>query len=537
MIKEAARELLKNALQSLGIKAEITFDYPPSIEMGHYATNVALKAAKSLGKNPREAAEAIIRAIPEKEKGDFSFSVAGPGFINIKVASALLHKELARIIEKKEKFLSFHKKKRKTILEFVSANPTGPLTLAAGRGGFYGDVLANILALTGEKAYREYYINDAGNQIRTLGFSVRASLGLIPDAEEYYRGAYIVDWAKGHRAEIEGRLSRPPEKEGSLFADYILKRYIVPALGERGMKVHFDKWFSEAKGIRAKHLVEKMRDLLVKKGVTYEKEGALWLKTSAHGDDKDRVIITSEGLPTYFLVDISYHYDKFERGFDRAIDILGADHHGYVPRLQAAMALLGHAGKLEIIITQFVRLLKDGREMKMSKRLGTYVAMDDLLAEVGHDAARFFFLMRSVDTHMDFDADLAKERSKKNAVFYVKYAHARIASILKKAKGKAKINPKKINYALLEHPTELELLCELMRFPEVIEAIADDYQVLRLPNYAISLADAFHRFYEQSRVITDNHDLTKARIALLLGTQIVLRKALDIMNIDAPQKM
>lgn len=537
MMKEVLHDALGKVLHSLKVKTDIKLEHPPSLEFGHFATNVALQAARDLEKSPRDVALMILENLPKSIIKNFETSIAGPGFINFKATPAYLQAVLKEILVKKDKAFTFPKKRENINLEFLSANPTGPLTLANGRGGFYGDALGNVLAAVGYNVHREFYINDSGNQMKMLGSAVRAALGLVPDEEEYYHGRYIATWAKEHKEEIAKRLDTPPEEEGRIFADYILAHYIKPVVGKRGMHIMFDTWFSEYAELHKKKKIEKVKQELIKKGLTYKAEGALWLKTTLEGDDKDRVIITKEGTPTYFLVDIAYLLNKISRKYNRGILILGADHHGYIPRLRAVQALLGHKDWLRILITQFARLMKDGQEFAMSKRRGTYVAMDELLDEVGHDAARFFFLLHALNTHMDFDADLAKKKSSKNPVFYVKYAHARMASILKKARTRAKFDVKKVDYSLLSDPHELELIFELTKFKDLLLDIGESYEVHRLPHYAIALADKFHRFYEHSRVITDDRNLTRARLALLLGTKLVLAKVLGIMGIEAPDKM
>lgn len=536
-MKEVLRDALEKALHSLKVKTDIRLEHPPSLEFGHFATNVALQAARELKKSPRDVALLILEALPKTITNKFETSIAGPGFINFKATPVHLQGILKEILVKKDKAFAFPKKKEKINLEFLSTNPTGPATLANGRGGFFGDVLGNVLTQVGYKVHREFYINDGGNQMKMLGSAVRASLGLIPDHEEYYHGTYVADWAKEHAKDVTKRLEAPPEEEGRIFADYILAHYIKPVVGKRGMRIAFDTWFSEYRELHQKKKVAKVKEELIKKGLTYEAEGALWLKTTLGGDDKDRVIVTKEGVPTYFLVDIAYLMHKIGRKFNRGILILGADHHGYVPRLYAVAALLGHKDWLRVLITQFVRLIKNGEEFKMSKRRGTYVAMDELLDEVGHDAARFFFLLHALNTHMDFDADLAKKKSSQNPVFYVKYAHARMASIVKKARTRARFDVKKVDYSLLSDPHELELVFELSKLKDLVGDIAETHDVHKLSHYAISLADKFHRFYEHCRVITDDRDLTRARLSVLLGTKLVLKKTLDIIGIEAPDRM
>ena len=394
--------------------------------------------------------------------------------------------------------------------------------MANGRGGFYGDVLANILEAVEHKVTREYYINDAGNQVRLLGESILAAEGNPPaggpDREELYKGEYI----KALRG-----------KSAQQATAYLLKQ-IKASLKKAG--ISFDMWFSEKNNIHKTQALKKTLNFLQEKKLVQEHEGALWLGVP---ENDGAVIIKSDGVPTYFLADLAYHYDKFlTRTFDCAINIWGADHHGYVARMKRGVEALGvDSHRLHIIIMQLVRLVSGGKEVRMSKRTGDFVTLDDLLDMVGVDAARWFFLERSPDTHMDFNLDLAKERSKKNPVYYVQYAHARACSILKKSKIKnQKSKIQTIN--LLQESSELALIKKLLQLPEVVEDIASDYQVQRLPKYAYELARAFTDFYENCRVIdTTNQELTKARLYLVQAAQKTLSKTLALMGIDAPEAM
>ena len=379
--------------------------------------------------------------------------------------------------------------------------------------------MANILEKAGYKVTREYYINDTGAQIKKLGHSV------IGGAEAVYKGEYIVEL----KNKVKGN---DPEKVGEAAAKIILEKMIKPSLKKMGIK--FDVWFSE-KDLYKKGEVDKAIAELSKKGFTYESEGAVWFKSKDIGDDKDRVLIRADGIKTYFASDIAYLKNKFKRGFGKLVMFLGADHYGYVPRLKAASSAFGFKGEsIDAIVMQLVRLFEKGKEVRMSKRTGIYVTIDELIDEVSLDVARFFFLTISPNTHMNFNLDLAKEKSEKNPVFKVQYAYARICSILKKA-GKLSIqNP---NFKLLAEHSELELIKELARLPEIIEDAAKDYQIQRLPQYAMNLADVFHKFYENCRVISDDKKLTNSRLALVIATKIVLKNTLDLMGVSAPEKM
>jgi arginyl-tRNA synthetase len=434
-------------------------------------------------------------------------------------------------------------KGKKTQVEFISANPTGPLTLGNGRGGFMGDTLANCLEKAGFSVQREYYINNTGNQIKTLGFSVLDVLGVkAAKREDLYRGEYIVEVAKKLQKQIDIQSDNLNTSEvGEKAAKIVFDDFIKPVLTK--IKINFDNFVSEKK-LHESGKVEAALDLLKKKNLVEEKEGALWFKSKIGLEDKDRVLVRSEfdgeRSPTYFLADIAYHLGKFDRGFDKVIDIWGADHAGYVPRIKAAATALGFSDKLDIIIVQLVRLVESGKEIRMSKRTGTFVTLEELVNEVGLDVARFFFISHAANTHMDFDLKLAKERSSKNPVYYVQYAHARCSSILKKAKeeGLETKNLSKVKTSLLDEPSESSLIRVLIKLPELVEDISQSYAVHLLPSYTQEVADSFHKFYEQVRVIDPkNKELTAARLALVSATKIVLANSLDLMGISHPTRM
>ncbi|MFH1423872.1 MAG: arginine--tRNA ligase [Candidatus Nealsonbacteria bacterium] len=507
MIRQEITRLIQKATGESQEKIRVTC--PEGDGFGDYTTNIALQ----LKKPADEIAGKLKSALFEKVE------VKGPGFINFFLSKEYLRKQAGAILKEKE---SFGKLKigrgQKVNVEFISANPTGPLTLGNGRGGFWGDVLANVLSAAGFEAKREYYINDTGEQIRKLGHSV------IGDSEAVYQGQYIEELRK----KIKGN---DPEKIGLAAAKIILREMIKPTI--KKMKIKFDVWFSE-KTLYQKKEADKILDILKKKRLSYESEGALWFKSTQFGDDKDRVLIKAGGEETYLTSDIAYLKNKLARGFQKLIFFWGADHYGYVARLKAAAEALGYKKEqINIIVMQLVRLIREGKEVRMSKRTGTYVTLDELIDEVGLDVARFFFLTRSADTHLNFDLALAKTQSDKNPVYYIQYAHARICSILRKAKM-LKVGP---STSLLEHPTEMKLIRQLMRFPEVIEDTAKDYQVQRLPQYAVDLAAVFHQFYRDCHVISEDKNLTQARLSLVSATQIVLKNALSLMGVSAPEKM
>jgi len=515
MARKEIKKLIEKAVSDLYEKpVEVTVDRPQDPVFGDYSTNVALM----LKKNPQEIAGAI------KNKVFFEKIEVRNGFVNFFISKEYLQKQVGKVLEEDSGFGRLRiGKEQKVNVEFISANPTGPLTLGNGRGGFCGDVLANVLSAAGFKVKREYYINDTGEQVRKLGHSV------LGDSQAVYRGDYIEDLRK----KIKGESA---EKIGQKAAGIILREMIKPTI--KKMKINFDVWFSEKDLYRGKE-TEKVLALLERKGLSYEKEGAVWFKSSEFGDDKDRVLIKADGESTYFLSDIAYLKNKFKRGFKTLFFFWGADHFGYINRMKAAAQALGFDKEnIRIVIMQLVRLVQQGKEVKMSKRTGTYVTLDELMDEAGLDAARFFFLARSPDTHLNFDLDLAKEQSEKNPVYYIQYAHARICSILRKLKIKNS-NPKTTAQGLksLSHPSELNLMKELIRFPEIIEDTAKDYQVQRLPQYAVETATAFHRFYRDCRVISDDKELSRVRLSLVLAAKIVLKNTLDLMGISAPEKM
>lgn len=529
------------------ISEDIEIDVFPSEkeEFGHYSTNVAFKLAPALKKKPMEIAKEMVSNVRRQASGAFEkVEVVAPGFVNFWLSPKILQKELAAILKEKESFGKLRTRhSQKVNVEFVSANPTGPLTMANGRGGFYGDVLANVLEKAGHKVTREYYINDTGNQIFLLGLSilnktapakVEEILAKHPIADKavLYIGAYIDNLANVLGA---GRLrEESPMKIGQRASRQLL-RDIKKSLRLAGIR--HNVWFSEDKNLHKKGELKKALAFLEKKGLVKKREGALWLALSGDEGLNDAVLVKSDGEPTYFLADLAYHYDKFlKRKFDIAIDIWGADHHGYAERMKKGIRALGiDPNKLKIIITQLVRLMSKGKEVKMSKRKGEFITLDDLIKEVGLDVARFFFLMYSPDTHMDFDLDLAKERSQKNPVYYAQYAFVRAHNILNKTKKRQQITT---NLRLLNSESEIKLMLELVKLPDIIRQAAEDYQVHRLTKYASELSRAFHNFYEKERVLNaENKNLKESRLALVSAAKIVLGNLFDILGISKPKKM
>jgi len=536
MVRAKINDLVKKAVERLigaGVFVAIDLDDVLGCDSaspckdkthGDYSSNIAMRLARPAKKAPLEIAAAIAEEI-KKDKGFELFSkveIAAPGFINFKLTQKFLASETAKIIKDGKKYgaVGFGKGKF-TQVEFVSANPSGQLHVGNGRSAFYGDALANVLAKAGYRVDREYYINDAhvSKQIQTLGAT---ALG---------RGeAYLSPYLKDKIASLQSKLSKIHSETdaGAFLAREVtkdLKKFVAKGLG-----IKFDNWMSE-ESLYKDRLVMKTYDILKKKGLVIEREDAYWLDM-ARFNQKDEVLLRKNGSPTYFLSDIAYHLDKMKRGYKKIIDIWGADHQGHVPRMKAVMDILGYKGEFEVLICQIVTI-KGG---KISKREGNIISLNWLIDEVGVDAARFFYLQNSLQSQMEFDVALAKQKSSDSPVFYVQYAHARIASILGKAKIK-KIVAAAADFKLLEHPSEMALMKELLRLPEVVQDTARDYQIQRLCLYSTELAASFHKFYCDCQVIGDNAKLTQARLALVAATKATLENTLALLGISAPEKM
>jgi len=556
-IKSFLSEGIHRAIKNIGLNADdliFSVEPPANVEYGDYATNAALLLSSQFKRSPHGVAQEILRALDKDDLFNnvvYKKTVAGPGFVNFYISSEYLAKQIKNILENNENFgRSNIGQKKKVQIEFISANPTGPLTLGNGRGGFLGDALANVLDFVGYDVSREFYVNDTGEQIKKLGWSIIAAGKLsasekleIPyKPEELYAGGYIQEMAykmgisKFSKEELDVEaISRSASK--MLLED--IKRVVKKS------KIHFDVWFSE-KSLHRQGLVKTVLEEIQKKGLIEKKDGATWLKIPDDPQTKERVLIKSSGEATYLLSDITYHYDKFKRRrFNKVIDIFGADHHATAKTLLAALSALKWFQPV-IILMQLVRLIEDGQEVRMSKRTGTFITLEELIDTVGLDAARFFFLMREPNSHMDFDLNLAKERSDKNPVYYVQYAHARASSIIEKAKeeGLALSLSKGIgkdfihNFSSkIEHPSELSLIKKLIRLPEILEEISQNNEVSRLPYYATELAAEFSAFYRDCHVIVEDKELSKARLALVCATRIVLANTLKLMGIYAPQRM
>ena len=551
-VKEKICIIINQSLEKAKAKKELHFEEQPKyiIEVprekahGDFAVNVAMLLSKQAKKAPRAIAEIIVKYIEDEEELLSNIEIAGPGFINFTLNTNWLYEILPRVLNEDILYgSSDYGKGEKVQLEFVSANPTGLLHMGNARGAALGDTLGNLLQAIGYDVTREFYINDAGNQIENFGKSLEArylqQLGYdVSFPEEGYHGEDIFDTVKTIIAEVG---------EKYLHIDSALRRefLIQKALDEKitairkdltSFGVEYDVWFNE-QSLHDSGAISKTMQELQEKGYVYEKEGALWLKAKLFGDEKDEVIVRANGLPTYYAADLAYHKNKFERGFQKVINIWGADHHGHVARMKGAVKALGYdPEQLQIIIMQLVRLLRGGEIVRMSKRSGQYITLSELIDEVGKDAARFFFVMRSPDSHLDFDLDLAKAESSENPVYYVQYAHARINSILK-ALGTELPKVEDVDFQLLSDTAEIELIRKIADLPEEILQAAINLEPHHLTRYAQELAAHFHSFYNSCRVLCNDEKLKNARLLLVNATRITLRNVLVLLGVSAPERM
>jgi arginyl-tRNA synthetase len=554
-MKQKLTGLLEKSIQA-GIDARLLPPVAPShieVELtkdpghGDYASNIAMVLASQVKKNPREIAKILSEGIEDCEGLLEKVEIAGPGFLNFFIREGALTTLLDTVDRQGEHYGSSNVGQgRRVQVEFVSANPTGPLHIGHARGAVVGDVMANILAATGYQVFREYYINDSGNQMNNLGKSVllryRELLGeTVEFPEGCYRGDYIRDLAAElvkrdgdrHLHEKQDELIRP-------FTDYAAGS-ILKGIKEdlRLFGVVFDLYFSERELYRDDG-VGKLLRTLQEKDFIYREGEALWFRTTAFGDEKDRVVIRQNGEPTYFAADIAYHRNKFLRGFETVIDIWGADHHGYIPRMSAAVQALGYdQDALKVILIQLVNLLRDGKPAAMSTRSGEFVTLHEVVDEVGKDAARYNFLMRRSDSHLDFDLELAKRQSNENPVYYVQYAHARICSILRMAAERGVAVPEygQVDAGLLKLPEEIDLIKTITRFPEVVEGAARTLEPHRLTFYLNDLAAIFHSYYNKNKVLSDDGALSGARLFLVRSVLTVLKNALNMLGVSTPEKM
>lgn len=522
--------------------SDIVLENPKEASFGDYATNIAMRLAKVAHKAPVIIANEIVALLDFKKISASIVTVANPGFINITMDVDYLINVINKINEQKENYGSSTIHNNESIcLEYVSANPTGFLHVGHGRGAAYGDSLANVMMKAGYKVNREHYVNDAGNQITNMAKSVYARYkelyGLpLEIPEDGYHGKEIIEVAKKFK-----------EKYGDLYLNnFDLKLFREFGTNEllnnlkkdlKSFNVEFDTWFSETSLYETKQ-VERVLELLKERNCTYINEGATWLKTTPYGDEKDRVIIKSDGSYTYLLPDIAYHANKLSRGYDHLIDVLGADHHGYIPRLKAAVAMVGgNSDLIDVEILQMVRVMENGEEVKMSKRSGKAITLIDLIDEVGTDALRYFYVDKSLSTHMDLDLDFMKQKSNDNPVYYAQYAHARICGIFAKFENEGNTFKPSTTFEHLNKEKVKPLLLTLLKYPSLILEIAEKRLVHKLPHFIYELASQLHSYYNDEKVITDNIDATNEKLTVLLAVKIVLKDALNLIGVSAPERM
>ena len=554
-MKKAIKEIIECALDKaknageleLADAPDIVVEKPKDEKMGDFACNIAMTLARSERKNPKVIAQIIERHIEKGTAGLDSVEIAGPGFLNLKMSRKFFLDRLADAVEQRNEFgKSNVGQGTKIMIEFVSANPTGPLHIGHGRGAAVGDALARILKKAGYDLKTEYYVNDVGNQMNILGRStwLRYLELLGNDAdfpEDHYRGEYIKDIAQLAIDQHGKKFFDKPEGECVPFFKELAKDNILEGIKKdlSNFRVTFDNWFSE-QSLYENNSVEGAIEWLRNEGHVYDKDGAVWLKSSAFDDDKDRVIVKKTGEKTYFCSDIAYHQNKIKRGFKKLINLMGADHHGYVPRMEAVLQAMGYDKNIfKILLIQFVSLLRGGEKVAMSTRSGEFETLSDVVNEVGVDAARYYFLMRSSDAHLDFDLELAKQETSENPVFYIQYAHARICSIFRGAEEKGIQFPGNgsNDLSLLVEEEEFSIIKAILAFPEVVEKSALALEVHRISHYLLDLVSRFHGYYSRHRVISDDVPLTLARLYLLDGLRITIRNGFDLMGISVPEKM
>lgn len=534
--------LIKEALKDCGLDHELIgefyLDLPTDPRFGDLSCNVAMRFAKLAKKSPRDVGLEIISALARRlEQSDIKdcikeVRVEGAGFINFYLAERYLYQQLERVLKHAKEALRLdlgHGKK--VLIEFVSANPTGSLSVAHARQAAVGDCLANIFDFMGFAVKREYYLNDEGNQINILGDSVRLRMKeldgeKIEFPENYYQGDYIFDIAR--EAKDKGIKL---DALGDFAANFILD-IIRKELDDFGVK--FDHWSSQ-KELRVSGRIESDLEILKKNSRLYEEGGALWFRSTEFGDDKDRVVIKSDGSYTYLAPDICYHQEKYRRGFEWLINLWGPDHHGYISRLKASVAAFGHdPGSLSVVIVQLATIFRDGKIVHMSTRKGQYITLREVLDEVGADASRFFFVMRRTSSHLDFDLDVAKKQTSENPVFYVQYAHARISSILRQAEVKAIVDA---DLSLLKEEEELALIKKILQFPSMLNVVLSTLDPFMVTIYLQELSETFHKFYDQHRVLGQDEAVTKARLALIEGAKIAIATGLELLGVSRPEKM
>lgn len=551
VIQQLVRDALAHAKQNgdleMATEPEIVIEKPKDSKMGDFSTNLAMMLAKPERKSPKVIAEAICKYLKNGSGQVAKVETAGPGFINIKMAPSFFLQRLLKVAEADENFgSSTIGNREKVLVEYVSANPTGPLHVGHGRGAAVGNTLSKILLKAGYDLKTEYYVNDVGNQMNILGRSTWLRYQEILNKkvefpEDHYQGDYVNDIAREIIDQKGDEFLEASEEDALPFFRTYAANWVLEGIKTdlKDFRVEFDQWFSE-KTLYDNNAVDNALAWLKGKGFIYEKEGAVWLKSSAFQDDKDRVIVKQNGDQTYFCSDIAYHQNKVQRGFDRLIDLFGADHHGYVPRIQAVMEALGYDRNVfKALLVQFVALKRGTEKVSMSTRSGEFVTLKEVVDEVGVDAARYFFLSKSCDSHMDFDLELAKKETPENPVFYIQYAHARICNVFLKAEnqGIAIPGPTDVDLSPLEAVEEFQLIKKILAFPEVVEKSALSLEVHRISHYLHDLVGVFHSYYNKHRVVTEDQPLTLARLYLLLCLRITIRNGLALMGISAPEKM
>ncbi|CAH1059032.1 arginine--tRNA ligase [Paenibacillus pseudetheri] len=552
LVNERVKEAIADAIVNAGIVApeevpDIVLEVPRDKAHGDLATNAAMQLTKIAKRNPRQIAEAIIEHLDTSSASIEKAEIAGPGFINFTLSKNYLYPVISLVAEQGDDYGRINVGQgQKVEMEFVSANPTGSLHLGHARGAAVGDALCNVLDYAGYQVTREYYINDAGNQVVNLCKSIETrylqELGQEAEMpEDGYHGEDIKGFAKELVAEKgDTLLEMSPSDRAAFFRTYGLNKELEKIKRDLGLfRVNFDIWFSETSLYENGEVLRSL-DELRDRGEVYEQDGATWLQTTKYGDDKDRVLIKNDGTYTYLTPDIAYHSDKYGRGYDKMINIWGADHHGYIPRMKAAMSALGNdPEKLVVLIAQMVSLFQNGEKVKMSKRTGKAVTMEDLMEEVGIDAIRYFFTMRSMDSHLDFDMDLAISTSNENPVFYVQYAHARICSIFRQAEEQGISIPDyaEIDFSKLTAVHEYDLLRKIGELPAEIAVAAEGYAPHRLIRYVYELAAMFHSYYKAERVITEDAAQTVARLALLGAARTTIANVLRLVGVSAPDRM
>lgn len=578
LAKQQVKETVMNALGRLVAEGKIeavplpafNVERPADVSHGDFSCNAAMASAKALRNNPRAIGQMIADAAVLDGTVFEKIEVAGPGFLNFFISPLWFNETVGEVISSGSDYGKTELGKGKRVLvEFVSANPTGPMHIGNARGGALGDSLSSVLQFAGYEVEREFYVNDAGNQIEKFGksLSIRymqiadgnksdiiASYGdddvcrkifedeeNFPMPEDVYKGVDIIEHAYNfYKINGDKFVNADEESRKSALVEYALPLNIDGLEKDLAKyRIVYDTWFRES-SLHKSGAVKQIVDMLTEKGQTYEKDGAIWFKASDFGDDQDRVLVRANGIPTYFVPDIAYHYNKLvTRGFDKAIDILGADHHGYIARMKAALTALGvDASKLDIVIMQMVMLVRNGETVKLSKRSGKAITLSTLLDEVPIDAARFFFNLRDPNTHLEFDLELAIEESSNNPVFYVQYAHARICSILRRMEeegtGYSNIPVSELNF---NHPAELALIRHIAALPNCINEAAKDYNPSKITKYLCDLAQLFHKFYDNCKIKGEEENILQSRLSLCVATKTVFKNLLDLLKVDAPEKM